>query len=129
MLARAAGKIAEVDGEGAVCKVASVLAVDGVVGVEELVGDVGEDGGAARGDAAFGDEDEEAGEEKFYIEGGIEFGELGEEIGGEVFGVVVGVSGKRNGGDVLGVAEAEAMVRAQAGEAATLAVGIDVGAA
>jgi len=28
---------------------------DGAVGVEELVGDVGEDGGAARGDAAFGD--------------------------------------------------------------------------
>jgi len=29
---------------------------DGAVGVEELVGDVGQDGGAAGGDAAFGDE-------------------------------------------------------------------------
>ena len=28
---------------------------DGAVGVEELVGDVGKDGGTAGGDAAFGD--------------------------------------------------------------------------
>ena len=33
-----------------------VIAGDGAMGVEELVGDVGEDGGAARGDGAFGDE-------------------------------------------------------------------------
>jgi hypothetical protein len=36
---------------------------DGAVGVEELVGDIGEDRGAAWGDAAFGDEGEEAAEE------------------------------------------------------------------
>jgi len=36
-----------------------VIEGDGAMGVEELVGDVGQDGGAARGDAAFGDEDKE----------------------------------------------------------------------
>jgi hypothetical protein len=36
-----------------------VFAFNGAVKVEELVGDVGEDGGAARGHAAFGDEDQE----------------------------------------------------------------------
>jgi hypothetical protein len=47
------------------------------VGVEELVGDVSEDRGAARGDAAFGDQSEEAGEKLAEIDGGREFGELG----------------------------------------------------
>ncbi len=57
---------------------------DGAVGVEELVGDVGEDGGAAGGDAAFGDEGEEAGEELADVRAGGELGEFGEEVGGEV---------------------------------------------
>jgi hypothetical protein len=47
-LARGAGEIAEVDGEGLVFEVDGLLAFDGLVGVEELVGDVGQDGGAAR---------------------------------------------------------------------------------
>jgi hypothetical protein len=105
------------------------LAFDGVVGVEELVGDVGEDGGAARRDAAFGDESEEAGEELADVVGGIELGELGEEVGGEVFGVVEGVRGHELGDAVLGVAKAEAEMGGQAGKAATLAIGIDEGAA
>src|SRR6266852_4544755 len=37
--------------------------LDGAVGVQELVGDVSEDGGAARPDAALGDLNEETGEE------------------------------------------------------------------
>ncbi|SRR6266699_5933958 len=57
---------------------------DGAVGVEELVGDVGEDGGAARGDAAFDDEGEEAGEELADVGSGGEFGEFGEKVGGEI---------------------------------------------
>jgi len=57
---------------------------DGAVGVEELVGDVGEDGGAAGGDAAFGDEGEEAGEELADVRAGGELGEFGEKVGGEV---------------------------------------------
>jgi hypothetical protein len=48
-----------------------------------LVGDVGEDGGAAGGDAAFGDEDEEACEELADAVRRVELGELGKEVGGE----------------------------------------------
>jgi hypothetical protein len=48
------------DGDGAV-GVALVVVINGAVGVEELVGDVGQDGGVARGDAALGDEGEEMG--------------------------------------------------------------------
>jgi hypothetical protein len=47
-------------------------------GVEELVADVGENGGPTRGDAAFGDEDEETGEELADVYTGVEFGKLGE---------------------------------------------------
>ena len=38
--------------------VALVVVVNGAVGVQELVGDVSQDGSAARGDAAFGDLEE-----------------------------------------------------------------------
>lgn len=76
--------------------------------MEQLVGDVGEDGGAARGDAAFGDEDEKACKELVDVHGGIELGELGEEVGGEVLGVVEGVGGHDFRDAMLGMAEAEA---------------------
>src|SRR5712692_1135844 len=61
-----------------------LFALDGAVGVEELVGDIGKDGGAAGGDAAFGDEDQEAGEKLADVRAGGELGEFGEEVGGEV---------------------------------------------
>ena len=50
-----------------------VIAGDGAVGMEELVGDVGQDEGAAREDAAFGDELEEF----VDVDTGVEFGGLG----------------------------------------------------
>src|ERR1700686_4609864 len=59
-----------------------VFPVDGAVGMEELIGDVGQDGGTGRGDAALGDEDEEQGEELVDVEGGIDLGEFREEVGG-----------------------------------------------
>jgi hypothetical protein len=62
-----------------------VFACDGAVRMEELVGDVGEDGGAARGYAAFGDEDQEAVEKLVDVRGGIELREFGEEFREEVF--------------------------------------------
>jgi hypothetical protein len=62
--------------------------------VEELVGDVGKDGGAAGRDAAFGDEGEEAAEELADVDAGGELGEFGEEVGGEVFRVVLEKGGK-----------------------------------
>ena len=65
-----------------------VFPVDGAVGMEELIGDVGQDGGTGRGDAALGDEDEEQGEELVDVEGGIDLGEFREEVGGEVEGII-----------------------------------------
>jgi hypothetical protein len=59
-----------------------VIAGDGAVGMEELVGDVGQDRGAARGDGTFGDELEEAGEKLVDVDTAFELGELGEELGG-----------------------------------------------
>jgi hypothetical protein len=92
-----------------------VFAVDGAVRVEELVGDVTQDGGAARGDAAFGDENEEPGEKLVDVDGGVELGEFGEEVGGEVFRVVLDVHRKGSRGVGLRVAEAKARVSWQAG--------------
>jgi hypothetical protein len=60
---------------------------DGAVGVEELAGDEGQDGGAAGRNASFGDEGEETGEELADVGAGGELGEFGEEVGGEVFRV------------------------------------------
>src|SRR5712691_7674620 len=106
-----------------------LFALDGAVGVEELVGDIGKDGGAARGDAAFGDEDQEAVEKCVDVYGGIELREFGEELRGKIFRVTLGVERKGAGGAHLRVAEAKARVGLQAGKAAAFSVGIAVGAA
>jgi hypothetical protein len=104
------------------------LAVDGALGVEDLVGDVGHNGGAARGDAAFGDEDEEAGEELVDGKGGVEFGRLGEKVGGEVFEVAGRGDERQASGDVaLEMTEAEA--RFGTGKPAAPAIGIAMQAA
>ena len=66
-----------------------VIVGDGAVGVEELVGDVGQDGGAAGGNAAFGNEGEKAGEKLADVYADGELGEFGEKVGGEVFRVTV----------------------------------------
>ncbi len=89
LLAGWAGDIADLDYWDLLLELKKVFAVNGAVGVEELVGDVGQDGGAARGDPAFGDEGEEAGEEFVDVDAGIEVGEFGQEVGGEVFRVTV----------------------------------------
>jgi hypothetical protein len=83
---------------------------DGAVGVEELVGDVGKDRGAAWGDTAFGDEGEEAAEELADVGAGGELGEFGEEVGGEVFRVVLEWDGSGIGETVGRVAAAKARV-------------------
>jgi hypothetical protein len=88
------------------------------VGVQELVGDVSQNGGAARGDAAFGDEDKEFGEELVDVGSGLELGEFPDEFGGEIGGV-------RRGGLRLGVAEAKTGARVQDGKlAAATVVGV-----
>jgi hypothetical protein len=50
------------------------------VRVEELIGDVSEDGGAARRDAASGDQGEEAGEKLAEIDRRRDLGKLREEV-------------------------------------------------
>jgi len=56
-------------------------------GAEELVGDVGQDGGASGRDAVLGEKEQEAGEEVVDGGGGGEFGEAGGEGGGEIGGL------------------------------------------
>jgi len=63
---------------------------DGPLGIEQLVGDVAEDGSASRRDAAFGDQGKQAGEEGVDLLGGGEFGDFVEEVGGKIFGVAWG---------------------------------------
>jgi len=106
-----------------------VFACDGAMGVEELVGDVGKDGGAAREYAAFGDEDQEAVEELVDVRGGIELREFGEEFREEVFRVALGVRREGAGDAGLRVAEAKAKMSLQAGKPAALAIGIAIGTA
>ena len=93
--------------------------------MEELVGDVSEDGGAARGDATLGDQGEEAGEKLAEIDSRREFGELGEEVGGEIFRIVVQLQGSGGFGQTE-MMRTEAEVRLRASEAATLSVGVAI---
>ena len=93
--------------------------------MEELIGDVSENGSASRRDAAFGDQSEEAGEKLAEIDGRREFGELGEEVGGEVFRIVIQLEGSGWFGQAEMV-RTEAEVRLRASEAATLAVGVAI---
>jgi hypothetical protein len=80
LLAGWARDIADLDHGDLFLELEEVFAVDGAVGMEELVGDVGQDGGAARGDAAFGDKDQELGERLVDVDGRVELGEFGEEF-------------------------------------------------
>src|SRR5690348_6146635 len=61
--------------------------VHSAMGMEELVGEVAEDGGAARRDAAPGDLNDEAGEEFLDVLAVGELRGFGEEVGGKVFRV------------------------------------------
>jgi len=108
----------------------SLIADDGAMGVEKLVGDVGEDGSATRGDGALGDELEEAGEKLVDVDAGVELGELREEFGGEVGGIIGHLlEADANGGTLFEVVQAKTKMGMGGGVAAALAVGEAVGAA
>jgi len=92
------------------------LAVDSGEGTKELVGDVGEDGGTARGDFIFGEEEKEAGEEFVDGDGGAEFLEVGREGCGGFRGFLLILRELGVSGTVRGIASTDI-------EAATLAVG------
>ncbi|SRR5712692_10116315 len=95
--------------------------LDDAVGMEELVGDVGENRGAPGRHTALGGLDEEAGKEFAQVFGGAEMGQAAEEVLGEV-GKVAG--GRRESDDSLTeMIGTESGLRFQAGETAALAVG------
>jgi hypothetical protein len=83
-VADGAGDIRVDDGDFVVAR---FLFGDGGEGTEKEAADVGEDGGAARGDAALLEEGEIR-ELEMDVRGGFFFGKLGSEQGGEVVGVV-----------------------------------------
>ena len=87
-LAGWARDVADLDHGDLFLELEKVFAVDGAVGVEELVGDVTQDRGAARRDAPFGNKDQELGEELVDVNGGLKLGEFGEEFPGEVEGII-----------------------------------------
>jgi hypothetical protein len=95
------------------------------VRVEELIGDVSENGRASRRDAAFGDQSEESGEELAEIDGRRDLGELREQVGGEVFRIVIQLQGSGGFGQAEMV-RTKAEVRLRASEAATHAVGVAI---
>ncbi len=97
--------------------------LDDAVGMQELVGDVGKNGGAAGGHAALGGLDEEAGKEVAQIFRGGEMGVAGEEV----FGEVVEIAGHGKEGSLgfpLRVSLAKAGVGGLCGKATALAIGI-----
>src|SRR5712691_1073898 len=92
---------------------------DGGAGSEGLVGDVGEDGGAAGGDFVVGEEEEQAREEIVDLGGGGEVVEVGGEGGGDFGGV----------GQVLGrasVGRTKMGVQVGGREAAAAAIGVEM---
>jgi hypothetical protein len=98
------------------------------VRVEELIGDVSENGGAPRRDAAFGNQSEEPAEKLAEIASGRELREVGEEVGGEVFRIVIQLQGSGGFGQAEMV-RTKAEVRLRASEAATLPIGEAIQAA
>jgi len=93
----------------------AVLAAKGALGMEQLVRDVRQNGGAAGRDAAFGDEDQQPGEELLDVRGRLELRELGEEFGGKILGV-------RLGGGQAGMPETETGVSIQNGKTTLAAI-------
>jgi hypothetical protein len=95
---------------------------DGGEGAEELVGDVGEYGGAAGGDFVLGEEEEKAGEKVVDLGGGGEVVEVSGEGGGDFGGL----------GLILWqpiVCWAEMGVRGGGGETASTSIGVEIRAA
>src|SRR6266851_781032 len=102
---------------------------DGGEGAEEEIADVGEDSGAARGNAILRKKAEEIGQDLVEVRGGLEFGELAEEVSGEV-GILEAV---RAGEDVFGAetggGAGDGVAATAAGAGTVLATGQVIGGA
>jgi hypothetical protein len=95
---RRAGDIPDNLDWGVFRSMALVFLLDGGEGTHEQAGDVGQDGGATRGDTAFGEKSKEIGERAIDALGGVEGvasdGEEGAQIvGGVLLGVVIVAAG------------------------------------
>lgn len=102
--ARWPGKIQHDGGAGCVFgRLCLEFLLDGREGAEELVGDVSQDGGAARGDAVLREMDEERGEEVIDLRGGFEGGGVCGKNGAEA---VIERGGTRLGEVPIGRGEA-----------------------
>lgn len=98
--------------------------------VEKLIGNVSEDGGTTRGDAALGDQGEEAGEKQIDGDAGAQLREFREQVGGEVFEITGRGRERKTGGHLpVVVPKAEARLGRQAGQTAASAIGITIAAA
>ena len=99
-------------------------ALDGGESAEELIGDVGENGGTASGDAILNLEDDEPGEEVVDAIEAVEVFGILDEFGSEVGGLhIFGKSGVTSAETWIGVRDEFAAARA-IGEAMLAAVGI-----
>jgi len=100
--------------------------LDGGEGAEEELIDVGEDGGAARGDAVLREEDHEFGEEVMNLGGGVELGEQAGESGGKValggIGLLIHEAGMTEAETGMRVEDAQTAAAAFAGEMAAAGV-------
>jgi hypothetical protein len=93
--------------------------------MEELLGDVGEDGSAARRNAALSDKNEKAREEPAKVHTWGTLGEFGEEVRREVDRVIVQWSEGKTGGDLtIIVPQAKAEHGGETGKGAAPAIGI-----
>jgi hypothetical protein len=93
-----------------------IFTLDGRDGAEKLIRDVGEDGGAARGNPVVRESDEQAGEEIVDGLGGFELGEIGGKGDGQIrfgamqFGMIHAEAGTRARNNQATAAVGEAMV-------------------
>jgi hypothetical protein len=101
------------------------LAVDRGQSAQELVGDIGEDGGATWRNFLFGEKEEKAAEEVVDGDGGTEFPQIGGERGGSVggFDLVLGEAGMDGAEDGVDVGGREPAVAA-VGETMRTASGV-----
>src|SRR6266849_7744956 len=94
-----------------------LIVVGGTSGIGNAVAKIVlEQGGAARGDAVVGFEEEQPRKETVDVRGGGEFGQLAGEVAGEIFGMALFLA-------KLGMAEAEMRFRVQDAKAAATARG------
>ena len=92
--------------------------------MKELVGDVGENGSAARGDAALGDEDEKARQELPEVGMAPELGELRQEFGGELERITWSLLAGSLCGAQTEMVRTKTKLRFRAGKTAALAIGV-----